>query len=352
MRRSVALTTSSFAFMLLGFQSAQANEPITLGVGGKLRQYFFVADQDNARGEALSKTGTFTDAEVYFDGKTILDNGIEVRAVIELETESRNDRNADEVYIDFKTGFGKFRIGEKEGVNSVMVDEPVPQAFLTTEEEIIGDALRPRTSITTRDAFTFKRFASDVLGISYETPAILPGVKFGVSYHPSVSDQEGVFNKTNVAHDAVDVSGRYEGRFLGGKYYVAGGFFHSSSRVGGSDGNQAWSTAAGVSYGGWDVGGAYMISNPADSRDERAWTAGIMYGIGPYKVSAHHMSARRELTPNALRKEKVERTTLQGNYRLAPGINLGVAGFYGEQTDAAGVTWDGLGMLGGAKLAF
>jgi len=331
---------------------ALAEDPIVLSVGGKLRQFFFVADQDGAPGQRLNKSGQFTDAEIYFDGKTILDNGIEVRATIELEAESRADRNADEVYIEFTSGLGKLRIGEKEGLNAAIIDEPAPQAFLTTEEEIIGDVLRARTAITARDAFTFKRFANDPLGISYETPAILPGVKFGVSYHPNVTDAEGVFSNSSAAHDAVDVSGRYEGRFRGGKYRIAAGYFHSTSRTGGADGNEAFNANLAVSYGGWELGGSYIVSNPADSRDERAWTVGALYGIGPYKISAHHMSAVREPVPNGPRKEKLDRTTLQGAYRLGPGINIGLAGFYGEQRDAGGRQWDGLGMLGGAKLAF
>ncbi|MBL8645257.1 MAG: porin [Rhodospirillaceae bacterium] len=350
--RSLFLTTTGlFAAGLLA-APAQAEEPIKLSVGGKLRQYFFVADQDNAPGQKLNSTGMLTDGEVYFEGKTVLDNGLEVRAVIELETEARNDRNADEVYIDFVSGFGKLRVGEKEGISATLVEDPAPQAFLTTDEEMLGDAIRPRTGITVKDAFTFKRFANDVLGVTYETPAILPGVKFGVSYHPTVADTEGVFDKATTASNAIDITGRYEAKFTGGKFRIATGYFHSDSRTGGNDGNEAWSTTVGVTYAGWDVAGSYAVSNPANSRDERSWTAGVMYSIGPYKISAHHMGALREPTPNAVLKEKIDRTTIQGAYRIGPGINLGLVGFYTDQRDATGVNWDGIGMLGGAKLAF
>lgn len=352
--RSARFTFTSLiaAALLAPAAAARATEPISLTVGGKLREYFFIADQDNAPRERLNSTGEFTDAEIYFDGKTVLDNGIEVRAVIELEAETRVDRNADEVYIDFISGLGKIRIGEKEGVNATMIDDPAPQAFLTTDEEIIGDAIRPRTGVTVRDAFTFKRYVNDVLGIGYETPAIIGGFKLGVTYHPNITDQEGVFSAANTAHDAFDVSGRYEKRFRGGAVHLAGGYFHSTSRVGGSDGVDAWNASLGVNYGGWDMAGSYAVSNPADGRDERAWTVGLLYGIGPYRISAHHMAATREPVPNAARKERIDRTTLQGAYKLGPGINIGVTGFYTEQRDATGLDWDGLGMLTGAKLAF
>lgn len=353
--RALYLTTTGLiaaGFALSVVSPAIAAEPIKLSVGGKLRQYFYVVDQDNAPGQNYNKTGMLTDAEVYFDGKTILDNGIEVRAVIELETEARNDRNADEIYVDFISGFGKFRIGEKEGINAAMVGDPVPQAFLTTIEEVMRDVIRPRTGITSKDAFTFKRYANDLLGLTYETPAILPGVKFGMTYHPSLTDQEGTADKATVANNAIDVSGSYETRFTGGKVRLATGYFHSNSRTGGTDGVEAWTSTLAVSYGGWDVGGSYAITNPDSSRDERSWTVGAMYSIGPYKVSADYMSSSREPIANAIRKEKLEKVQVQGAYRIGPGINLGLVGFYGDQTDAAGVNWDGVGMMGGAKLAF
>ncbi|MCB2109082.1 MAG: porin [Rhodobacteraceae bacterium] len=331
---------------------ASAADPITLKLGGKLRHFFFVADQDNAPGENLSSTGMLTNAEVYFDGRTILDNGVEVRATIELEAESRNDRNADEVYIDFITGLGKFRIGEKEGVSAAMIADPVPEAFLTTEEEIVQQVVKPRTGLTTRDAFTFKRYADDVLGVSYETPALIQGFKFGVTYQPSTGDNEGVFDKADRAHDAWQAAARYEGRFRGGSYRLAGGYFHSSSSIGRNDGNEGWVVHAGVTYGGWDVAGSYAVANPATGLDEKIWVIGALYGIGPYKISASHSYGKRDLVPGAVARETVSRSNIQGAMRIGPGITLGVTGFYTDQRDSNGVDWDGLGAIGGAKLSF
>jgi predicted porin len=332
--------------------TAVAADPITLKLGGKLRHFFFAVDQDEAAAERLNPTGMFTNAEIYFDGRTILDNGVEVRATIELEAESRNQANADEVYVDFISGLGKVRIGEKEGVSAAMIEEPAPEAFLTTEEEAVGDAFRPRTGVTVRDAFTFKRYVDDVLGVSYETPPILQGVKFGVSYFPALSTDEGVFDRADAQSNAYEVAGRYQGRFRGGTYRVAAAYFNATSRAGRADGNQGWIVHTGITYGGWDVAGSFARSTPVSGLDETAWTLGALYGIGPYKVSANYYSGRRDRRPGAARAERVERANIQGAYRIGPGISLGVSGFYAEQRDAAGTTWDGVGALGGAKLAF
>jgi len=328
--------------------AASAAEPLTLKVGGKLRHYFYFADQDNVPPERISRTGMFTDGELYFDAKTVLDNGIEVRGVIELEAETRADRNADEAYVDFVTGFGKFRIGEKEGVSATMIGDPVPEALLTTDEEIIRDVIKPRNGVTVAEAFTFKRYVSDVLGITYETPAIIQGVKLGVSYHPQTSDIEGPFDKTKQEHDALDVAGRYEGRFRGGSYRLAAGYFRSSSRIGGNDGNKGFTYHAGITYGGWDLGGSYATSDPASGIDEKAWGLGLLYAIGPARISLNHFSGRRDTLPF---KEKSERTTAQGAYRVGPGITLGVSVFYTDQKNATAAKFDGVGVLTGVKLS-
>lgn len=333
---------------VLAAPSALAEDPVTFKVGGKLRQFFYAADQDAAAGDRPSRAGMFTDAEVYFDGKTVLDNGIEIRAVIELETEARNDRNADELYVDIVTAFGKLRVGEKEGVNASIIGDPLPEALLTTDEEVLGDALRRRTGITVKDAFTFKRYSNDALTVSYETPALLPGLKLGVSYSPQLTDIEGSFDRRVVEHDGIDVSGRYEGKFSGGGYRVAAGYFKSQSRIGGVDGNRGFNAHAGVTYGGLDIGGTYAASDPSSGIDDRSWALGAMYGIGGYKISLNQLLARRETFPG---REKVARTNLQGSYRLGPGITVGLTGFYARQTDARGLKFDGIGMLAGIKIA-
>lgn len=343
--RSLLLASTMAA---LASTATLAAEPLSLKVNGKLRHFFSVADQDNVPPERLSRAGMFTDAEIYFDAKTVLDNGVEVRAIYELEAETRPGDNADEVYVDFVTGFGRFRIGEKEGLSAAMIGEPVPEAFLTTEEEIIGDVLRARNGVTAEDAFTFKRYAGDVLGLSYETPALIRGVKLGITYHPQTSTREGPFDRTQQEHDAIDMSGRYEGRFRGGGYRLAAGYFHSNSRIGGNDGNKGLTFHAGVTYGGWDFGGSYATSDPATGIDERAWGLGLLYSIGPVRVSVNHFSGRRDTLPV---KEKSERTTAQGAYRVGPGITLGLSVFYADQRTGTAVKFDGLGALAGVKLA-
>ncbi len=331
--------------------SAHAADAITLALGGRIKQFFFVASQSQAAAEDLNSTGMFNDTRLSAEGRTILDNGITVRAFVRLKAVARETSNLDEAYVDVISGIGRLRLGEKAGVNATTIGDPVPQAFLTVDEEIIGDAMLPRTGITLRHAFTFERFTGNALGVSYQTPDVF-GLRLGVAYHPTPTAAIGTVNGGISPHDALDVTAAYDGDFSGGTYRLAAGYFRLSSRTGGHDGAEAWNVSLGATYGGFELAGAYLSSQPASSLDEEAWTIGALYGVGPISVSADYRSARRRPLPLALVKDHIDRATLQTAYKLGPGISVGLAGFYADQKDAAGLAWDGGGVLGGIKIDF
>ena len=331
--------------------SARAADAITLTLGGRIKEFFVVASQTQAPAERLNSTSMFNDTRISVDGRTVLDNGISVRAFVRFNAVARETSDIDEAYIDIVSSFGRLRMGEKAGVNTTTIGDPVPQAFLSVDEEILADALVPRTGISLRDGFTFKRFTRNALGVSYQSPEVF-GFKLGVAYHPTPTGAVGPVDARLSAHDALDVTAAYEGDFPGGSYRLAGGYFHVSSRAGGTDGAEAWNISAGATYGGWELAGAFINVRPASRLNETAWTVGALYGIGPFQVSADYRSAKRRLLPFAVAREQVDRATLQTAYKLGPGISVGLAGFYAEQTAAAGKAWDGGGVLGGVKIDF
>jgi hypothetical protein len=330
---------------------AFAADAITLTLGGRIKEFFFAASQTQSAGENLNSTGMFNDTRISVEGKTVLDNGVSVRAFVRFNAVARQTSDLDEAYVDVVSGLGRLRMGEKAGLNTTTIGDPVPQAFLTVDGEILGDAMVARTGITFRDGFTFKRFTGNALGVSYQTPEVL-GFKVGVAYHPTLTNAIGTVNNALNAHNAYDVTAGYEGDFPGGSYRVAGGYFHVTSRTGGTDGVKAWNASAGVTYGGWEASGAYIKTMPVTGLNENAWTVGALYGIGPFQISADYREAKRRLGPGSPIHERADRTTLQGAYKLGPGIIVGLAGFYADQRDFAGLEYDGGGVLGGIKIGF
>ena len=330
---------------------AYAADAITLTLGGRIKEFFFAASQTQAPAENLNSTGMFNDTRISVEGKTVLDNGISIRAFVRFNAVARQTSDVDEAYVDVVSGLGRMRMGEKAGLNTTTIGDPVPQAFLTVDEEILGDAMKTRTGITLRDGFTFKRFTGNALGVSYQTPELF-GFKVGVAYHPTLTNAIGTIDNRLNAHNAYDVTAGYEGDFAGGGYRIAGGYFHVASRTGGNDGVEAWNISTGATYGGWEVSGAYIRSMPVNGLNEDAWTVGALYGIGPFQVSADYRAAKRRAAPLSLLREHADRATLQTAYKLGPGIIVGLAGFYADQKDATGKDYDGGGVLGGIKIGF
>src|SRR5262247_3711016 len=93
--------------------TAMAADGIKLSVGGFFKTAYMVNFDDDSEGEAGNERNTdgfFSDAEIYFRGSTVLDNGLEVGARVELEGETDSDQ-IDEAWIFFSGGFGEIHIG-------------------------------------------------------------------------------------------------------------------------------------------------------------------------------------------------------------------------------------------------
>ena len=96
MKRALLGTTALIGASLGAAAPAAAESPIQLSVGGFFRTaYMVVLDDDDSLpdnfaqepGDDKAEDGVFSDAEIHFVGRTVLDNGLEVGARVELEGE-------------------------------------------------------------------------------------------------------------------------------------------------------------------------------------------------------------------------------------------------------------------------
>ncbi len=96
--------------------TAAAADPIKLTIGGFFRETYMVVADDHGQGDFghdNNTDGFFNDAEIHFTGSTVLDNGLEVGARVELEGETDDDQ-IDEAWVWFAGGFGEVRIGSDD----------------------------------------------------------------------------------------------------------------------------------------------------------------------------------------------------------------------------------------------
>src|SRR5262245_14628840 len=113
MMKRQLLASSAILGAGLAAGPALAADGIKLGVGGFFSEAYQAVFDDNGEGELGNDRnidGFFNSAEVHFDGSTVLDNGLTVRAHIELEGETDDDQ-IDEAWVSFSGGFGEARIG-------------------------------------------------------------------------------------------------------------------------------------------------------------------------------------------------------------------------------------------------
>jgi predicted porin len=114
--KKILLATTSLLGAGLVASPAFAADGVKLSVGGFFKEAYMVVFDDDSEGELGNEHNTdgfFNDAEVHFTGSTVLDNGLEVGARIELEGENDDDQ-IDEAWIYFSGGFGEVRIGSDD----------------------------------------------------------------------------------------------------------------------------------------------------------------------------------------------------------------------------------------------
>ena len=92
---------------------AARSDGIKLSVGGQFPAAYMVVFDDDGEGEQGNEhntDGLFQDAEIRFAGSTVLDNGLELGARVELKGESDDDQIGD-VWMYFSGSFGEVRLG-------------------------------------------------------------------------------------------------------------------------------------------------------------------------------------------------------------------------------------------------
>ncbi len=136
MKRFVLGSTSLLGVGLMA-APALAADGIKLTVGGFFKEAYMVVvddDQDGEIGKDHATDGFFNDAEIHFTGSTVLDNGLEVGARVELEGETdsgfdsdleTNGGQIDEAWVWFAGGWGELRFGaEDEALANACVTPP------------------------------------------------------------------------------------------------------------------------------------------------------------------------------------------------------------------------------------
>lgn len=346
---------------------AEAAEKIKLGVGGYFQQVFVAADEDDGlgtdgvRGTADDEPaanrrshGFAKELEIHFKGSTVMDNGIEVGADVQLEAYVNGDQ-IDEQYIWFEGSFGKIVLGSEDNTAYLM-------HYAATTASPLGGVHSPNFVHFASGAgnaaagfYSTRPGTGDADKISYFTPR-WAGFQFGASYAPDNADDSATVALANdqgvgAQGEVIALSANYLNTFGGVQFGLSAGYvggnLEAQNAANSLDDLEIWAFGARLGYMGWLLSGSYSNNdlgtnnlNNLDDRDN--YDIALMYTTGPWSASIGY--GLQEVNYNAAVNGKDEQEIIEvaGAYALSPGVQLS-AGLQFVNQDASNNAGNTLG---------
>jgi len=373
--KKVLLGTTALLGAGLVASPAFAADGIKLGVGGFFKTAYMVNFDDDSEGEPGNERntdGVFSDAEIFFTGSTVLDNGLEVGARVELEgedddgvdfdNETDDGDQIDEAWIYFSGGFGEIRMGSDDDAlaNACIMPPGGTGNFSAFSPNQWG-----ANTLTSNSACSGVDDRGDAQKLVYVSP-VFAGFQFTGSYTPNGGDERHgddvgahVGMPTNDDEESrhnvsAYLSYSYEGDGWG---LTAGGGASFEGHVEQSNGagpdpdrdeQDFYQAGLNLTFGNFGVGGVFEYYNDfvdQGATDLDRWVAGIgaAYTYDAWTFGAQYSHLDQESDNSATADEfQQDRAVLTANYAFGPGINLdGELGYTWVDTDPENGTVDG-----------
>jgi len=374
--KHVLMGTTALVAAGLVVGQAQAADPIKLTLGGF---YGTAAGLEIGGNEASGSPsnnkqlgGFKQNVEVYFNGSTTLDNGLTAGVHIELEANNTSNRTEDEIFAYFKGGFGEFRFGDTGGAlgKSCVVDPgAITNNFGLISPNNSFSNVGANTPIGLGGMGTCEDHGNGTKAV-YFSP-VFGGFQGVISYAPS--DASGVGGGSG---GSSNLGGRTGGpgtgtrNNTGDRNTIAGSLNFNKSfgavsvtgnvagevtiESGTPGGPKPWEAQGGlvIGWGRWQVGAsaefdanygswlggtaAGMAINPGDD----AWfaSAGAAYAIDAWTVGLEGIYGNLQHQGGT---DHYKAVSLQGTYKLGPGIRLEGEVAYFWYNQAHGSTFNG-----------
>ncbi|MEG9862634.1 MAG: porin [Parvularculales bacterium] len=313
---------------------------------------------DNATVYFTQKEGTATSTDEYsqtqvklgsghivIDADGRLENGMYIGGRVRLEAfgEETAGEIIDEHYFYMSGEFGRIVLGAKDGAAYQMhYSSPwfVPGNGVDSPNFYnIG-----RTSVRTN---TYAQMSDDAVKITYFTP-LMGGFQLGTSYTPNNRDKNGLGNGFGLTTDGTDMKGVENIVDFGANYTrdikfwgyqslrlgLSAGWEAGSTNVTGAEDPINWSIGGSLRWRTFVFGGAYYYGENLDNtqqtseRETTAWTAGVSWTHGPWRVGAAYLQATEEggmkTDGDALGNEENSFLQIGGGYGPGRGVSVGV----------------------------
>ncbi|MFN4310129.1 MAG: porin [Ferrovibrio sp.] len=305
----VAATTIAFA----GIASAQTKaEPIAVSVGGYMNRGIKVIDFDDGASNQVDRRGTgfYGDAEVYFNIRAVLDNGVRFGGRIELEGSTESDQ-IDESYMFIEhSNYGRAEIGSTDrAASKMMYGAPVAVPGLSTMDFTgqVSPIVAPSGARTTNVTMKFVNGNDDAEGLNLYSARYFgskagKGLQLGLGYAPDeCQDSTGSTSPCLASTiSSVNSTGPANQRQLVANYLESFGAFdvgvftayqrYDLETI--TRNLEGYTAGANVTYNLGDgssvsLGAGYKKEEISTSDDRKAWNVGLRYltnGVAPGSI--------------------------------------------------------------------
>jgi predicted porin len=326
---------------------AFAADGIKLSVGGFFREAYMVVFDDDGEGELGNERNTdgfFNDAEIHFKGSTVLDNGLEVGARVELEGETNSDQ-IDEAWVYFSGGFGEVRVGSQDDAleGQCIVPPGGTTNFSAFSPNQWGANVDGFTALSSNAICVGVDDRSDAQKLVYVTPSF-GGFQLALSYTPNGGDERHIdvggphigmpINQDEESRHnmAVYATYSYEGDGWGLTAGGGGSFEGHVEKSSGPDRDeqQFYQGDVNLTFGNFAIGGVFAYYNNlvdfdvGDKTD--AWVAGggVAYTMDSWTFGGQysHQLQTTDFVGGGDADATLDRAVLTANYALGPGIDI------------------------------
>jgi len=356
--KKVLLGTTAIAvagFVVGSAATANAAEPISVGINGYWKSAMAMINEDNDNGnlsDARNSHALGSDVEMSLSGATTLDNGLTVGFNAQLE--GGNDAAAgsgeafDEAWFYFSGAFGELRMGKVEsarqqagvtfgggaasnfGVNSpfFIFGNGGGNLFTRTNDDQIGN--------------------EDNVKLVYALPSF-NGVNLAVSYAPNDAENQQYGGNTGDAalglQNNLAVGANYTADFGGGSVTLRGGYEAyvlercnaSAATQTCNDNPESVNLGAAVSFGSVTIAADTLTTSQitqtttGTDRERSDHHVGASYNMGATTISLGW--GHSEVEQTNLTTDELDLYELAASYVLGPGIDVQAAIRSGEFDD-------------------
>jgi len=342
-KKNFLLGTSALATAVLIGSAAQAGtvgskDALSVTLGGELRFYMGMADQDVSAGRGRGYSFNVDESEIHIGASNTAENGLTYGVNIELNAGAADGSAADEAYAFIDSDvWGRIEMGDN--------DDATDSMYVESDDALVG---RGGPDGDAGDFFNFggaigatgNTITDDATKLIYFTPRF-GGFQAGASLTPDTGINSGTGGLLDTDNDGdfenvIGLGVNWEGKFdeVGIVLSATGEFGDSETAAGAEDGDvETISVGGKIDLAGFALGAGYVdfgeagitqANQNAGADAGSYWTVGGSYAAGPYGVSVAWFDSTRSNT-TGIADTDVQMLSLDASYTVAAGWDLAAA---------------------------